>query len=165
MDAKRGTLVFLLKYINGKLHVCLGMKKRGFAEGMWNGYGGKANPEETEIQAARRELKEESGVSVDENLLEPSGVIQYTEPRGNWSVHLFVVSDYNGPEPQEMEEMKPQYWPVDHLPWEHMWENDKQWLPQLLEGKVISGKVVNGENGACVSAAFSFREKNEMGEV
>lgn len=34
--------------------VLLGMKKRGFGAGKWNGFGGKVQPGETIEQAARR---------------------------------------------------------------------------------------------------------------
>jgi 8-oxo-dGTP pyrophosphatase MutT (NUDIX family) len=42
--------------------ILLGMKKRGFGEGKWNGFGGKKEPAETMAECAQRELREESGV-------------------------------------------------------------------------------------------------------
>ncbi len=45
--------------------ILLGMKKRGFGEGKWNGFGGKLEPGERMIQCAQRELEEESGLQVD----------------------------------------------------------------------------------------------------
>ena len=42
--------------------VLLGMKKRGFGEGRWNGFGGKLHEGETCEEAALRELEEESGL-------------------------------------------------------------------------------------------------------
>lgn len=44
------TLLFVLK--PGK--VLLGMKKRGFGEGRWNGFGGKVQLDETIEEAAKR---------------------------------------------------------------------------------------------------------------
>jgi 8-oxo-dGTP diphosphatase/2-hydroxy-dATP diphosphatase len=44
--------------------VCLGMKKRGFGQGMWNGTGGKVGKDETTKEAAKREAKEEFGVDL-----------------------------------------------------------------------------------------------------
>ena len=38
------------------------MKKRGFGEGRWNGFGGKLHEGETCEEAALRELEEESGL-------------------------------------------------------------------------------------------------------
>ena len=40
----------------------LGLKKRGFGQGKWNGFGGKLDEGETPRQAAIREMKEESDV-------------------------------------------------------------------------------------------------------
>lgn len=40
--------------------VLLAMKKKGFGEGWWNGYGGKVEAGETVEAAMVRELREES---------------------------------------------------------------------------------------------------------
>ncbi len=42
--------------------VLLGMKKRGFGVGRWNGFGRKVNPDETLGENVVRELKEECGI-------------------------------------------------------------------------------------------------------
>jgi len=39
------------------------MKKRGFGAHLWNGFGGKVDPNETITAAAIREMEEESGVT------------------------------------------------------------------------------------------------------
>lgn len=51
----------LIMYITGTMFtnklltlVLLGMKKRGFGAGKWNGFGGKVQPGETIEEAARR---------------------------------------------------------------------------------------------------------------
>ena len=53
------TLVFVFR--DGQ--VLLGLKKRGFGEGLWNGFGGKVNEGETILEGAIRELNEESGLT------------------------------------------------------------------------------------------------------
>ncbi len=40
--------------------VLLGMKKRGFGIGHWNGFGGKVEEGESIEEAAKREVKEEA---------------------------------------------------------------------------------------------------------
>ena len=45
--------------------VLLGMKKRGFGVGKWNGFGGKLEPGETVVEAAAREVREECGYIVN----------------------------------------------------------------------------------------------------
>ena len=44
--------------------VLLGMKKRGFGAGKWNGFGGKLEAGETVVEAAAREVREECGYDV-----------------------------------------------------------------------------------------------------
>ncbi|CAM9897292.1 unnamed protein product, partial [Ectocarpus fasciculatus] len=46
--------------------ILLGMKKRGFGEGKWNGFGGKVESGESVDEAAKRELMEEAGVTARE---------------------------------------------------------------------------------------------------
>ncbi|KAH9555225.1 hypothetical protein CY35_08G103800 [Sphagnum magellanicum] len=58
MKPKVLTLVIIEK--EGK--VLLGMKKRGFGQGYYNGFGGKVETGETVEEAAARELEEEAGV-------------------------------------------------------------------------------------------------------
>ena len=49
------TLVFLRREnISGSTEFLLGMKKRGFGVGRWNGFGGKVEPGETVVQGALR---------------------------------------------------------------------------------------------------------------
>jgi 8-oxo-dGTP diphosphatase / 2-hydroxy-dATP diphosphatase len=45
------TLLFVRNNFN---EILLGLKKRGFGEGKWNGFGGKVNPTETITDAAIR---------------------------------------------------------------------------------------------------------------
>lgn len=52
MSSKLLTLVLIVQ--PGR--VLLGMKKRGFGAGKWNGFGGKVQPEETIEDAARRQV-------------------------------------------------------------------------------------------------------------
>ena len=58
------TLVFVLDQEgHTPQRMLLGMKKRGFGMGKWNGFGGKVEPDETVEAAARRELEEEAGLA------------------------------------------------------------------------------------------------------
>lgn len=53
MDRPPNKLLTLLFIVEEK-RVLLGMKKRGFGVGRWNGFGGKVQPEETIEEAAKR---------------------------------------------------------------------------------------------------------------
>jgi 8-oxo-dGTP pyrophosphatase MutT (NUDIX family) len=112
----------------------LGLKKRGFGEGRWNGFGGKLMSGESIEQAARRELSEEVGLEAGE--LIKRGVIDFIfqdNPEA-LEMHIFSVQDFTG-EPNESEEMRPAWWKIDALPYDKMWPDDRYWLPLHLAGK------------------------------
>ncbi len=121
--------------------ILLAMKKRGFGAGRWNGYGGKLAEGETLEQAALREIQEESGITSAE--LEKKGIItfEFENDPVSLEVHIFDVTSYEG-EPVETEEMKPQWFDIDKIPYEQMWSDDPHWLPLLLEGKKFRGKFL-----------------------
>ncbi len=132
---KPRTLVLLF---NDKNQVLLGRKKRGFGEGYWNGFWGKIEEGETIEQAALRELQEESGVVLSEKDLELRAKLTFNwlnETDNNYDGIVYIAK-YNG-EYEETEEMFPQWWNIDEIPYDKMWEDDKYRLPSLLEWKYI----------------------------
>ncbi|XP_077383573.1 oxidized purine nucleoside triphosphate hydrolase [Festucalex cinctus] len=118
--------------------VLLGMKKRGFGAGKWNGFGGKVQSGETVEEGARRELLEESGLTVD--TLERVGNIQFEmeSDRELLDVHIFRADSYSG-EPMETEEMRPQWFDRNKIPFDQMWADDKLWFPLLLQKRKFVG--------------------------
>ncbi|HEV8677715.1 MAG TPA: 8-oxo-dGTP diphosphatase [Candidatus Paceibacterota bacterium] len=134
------TLCLVIK--DGK--VLLGMKKRGFGAGRWNGFGGKVQEGESIEEAAIREMKEESDVSVTG--LEEAGVLIFTfegDPQP-LEVHIFTTDAFGG-EPHESEEMSPQWFEFDKVPYGEMWPDDRFWLPQVLAGWKVKGSFHFGE--------------------
>ncbi|XP_056870956.1 oxidized purine nucleoside triphosphate hydrolase isoform X1 [Takifugu flavidus] len=134
LTSKLLTLVMVVQ--PGK--VLLGMKKRGFGAGRWNGFGGKVQSGESIEDAARRELLEESGLTVD--TLEKVGNIKF-EFVGDTElldVHIFRADSYNG-EPTESEEMKPQWFECHQIPFSQMWPDDILWFPLMLQKKKFLG--------------------------
>lgn len=124
--------------------VLLGMKKRGFGAGRWNGFGGKVADGETLEIAARRETKEEAGIEIA--ALEKFGIMEF-EFQGKpdmIEVHVFRVDEFEG-EPMEGEEMRPEWFETDRLPFGEMWPDDKYWFPLFLDGKKFTGKFLFGE--------------------
>ncbi|XP_069503722.1 oxidized purine nucleoside triphosphate hydrolase [Ambystoma mexicanum] len=132
------TKLFTLVLVVQPKQVLLGMKKRGFGAGRWNGFGGKVQKGETIEQAARRELFEESGLTVDE--LHKIGNIKF-EFVGNselMDVHVFRADSYCG-EPTESDEMRPQWFELDNVPFMQMWPDDIYWFPIMLQKRKFLG--------------------------
>ncbi len=119
--------------------VLLGMKKRRFGTGKWNGFGGKTLEGEDIRTAVLRELKEESGLTARPEDLEPAGRLSFYsvhDNKLNWDVEVFLLREWEG-EPVETEEMRPEWHSVEALPFGSMWPDDRYWLPQVLAGKRI----------------------------
>jgi len=116
----------------------LGLKKKKFGEGKYNGFGGGVEKGETLEEAAIRETLEEARI----HIMTPErwGKILFTFDSGeqNHLVHFFKVR-YYGESAKETEEMKPQLFNLDKIPYEKMWEDDKYWLPLLLQRKKFKG--------------------------
>ncbi len=128
--------------------ILLGMKKRGFGEGRWNGFGGKVQPGETIEAAVHRETYEESGLQITQP--EKIGVISFSFENDPLilETYVFRTTRYTG-EPQETEEMKPQWFSYETVPYPTMWPSDRVWLPLVLQGKKFR-------------ATFHMRDKNTI---
>ena len=126
------------------------MKKRGFGVGKWNGPGGKMDismGDKNILDTAIRETEEEIGIKPKN--LEEIGVLNFRFPHKeewNQDVHVFMVKDWDG-EPKESEEMLPQWFSFDNIPFRKMWKDDNHWLLSVLGGKKIKkGEFIFGED-------------------
>ena len=93
---KNRKLATTLCIIHQHPRILLGMKKRGFGVGSWNGFGGKVSIGETIENAAKRELREESGVEIEN--LNKIGVLEF-EFKNNpeiIEVHIFKSENFTG---------------------------------------------------------------------
>lgn len=148
--------VLTLVVIHQGDNVLLGMKKRGFGVGRWNGFGGKVNDGENIEDAAKRELLEESGLVV--HGLEKMGVLNFSwkDREGDvLEVNIFKTTNFSGT-PKETEEMKPQWFLIKDIPYNNMWADDIYWLPLFFENKKFEGKFLFDEKDAIV--AYSLHE-------
>lgn len=121
--------------------VLLGMKKRGFGAGRWNGFGGKIEQDETIEQGALRELEEEAGIR--DGVLKKMGILDFSFQNNGeiLEVHIFRLTDFNQ-EPIETEEMKPQWFTFNEIPFSQMWSDDEYWFPLFLQGKLFKGNFL-----------------------
>lgn len=113
--------------------ILLGLKKRGFGTNKYNGFGGKLKEGETIEEAAIREAIEESGLKP--TVFEKRAIIDFSESYP-LRMHLFVATEWEG-EVVESDEMKPEWFDIENVPYASMWEDDKYWLPYILSGKKI----------------------------
>lgn len=131
--------------------VLLGMKKVGFGVGKWNGFGGKVEAGEGIEAAAKRELEEEAGITA--KFLKQWGIIEFmfqNNPQIH-EVHVFKCGDFSG-EPTESDEMRPQWFEINDIPFSQMWPDDIYWIPFVLENKMFK-------------AAFSFDENEAIAKM
>ncbi len=136
-EVKPRTVCFLVK--DGS--VLLGMKKRGFGKGNFLGIGGKVESNETIEEAALRELREEIGTTALN--LWHTAVLNFYFPHmpdesWNQQVHVFMVNRWTG-EPVETDEILPQWFQIDKLPIDSMWDDAHYWLPEVLKGSKVVG--------------------------
>ena len=130
------TILFVIK--DGQ--ILLIEKKRGLGAGKINGPGGKIDPGETPLAAAIRETQEEL-------LITPYEPRKLGELRFSMSdcpdilCHVYRADDYSGT-PTETAEAVPVWSALDAIPYHRMWEDDRHWLPLLLEEHSFLGCFV-----------------------
>ncbi|KAG0010465.1 Nudix (Nucleoside diphosphate linked moiety X)-type motif 1 [Entomortierella chlamydospora] len=116
--------------------ILLGYKKRGFGAHLWNGFGGKVEPGETPKEGALRELEEEAGITVKPEKLYKAGILLFlfeNDPVG-LETHVYKAFEHEG-QIRECDEMRPQWFNFADIPFDQMWEDDRVWLPKLLQGQ------------------------------
>ncbi|BFZ02641.1 hypothetical protein BsWGS_05680 [Bradybaena similaris] len=130
--------VLTLVFVREAGKILLGLKKRGFGEGRWNGFGGKVEEGETVLQGAKRELLEECGLKA--HSLKTVGLINFEFESDPiiLEVHIFQTSDVSG-QPTESEEMRPQWYSEESIPFNQMWPDDRMWFPYMLANRQFEG--------------------------
>lgn len=140
-------ILLTLSFPQNQDRVLLGMKKRGFGKGLWNGFGGKVEEGESIMEAAKRELIEEVGITA--LTMNQLGLLQFTfinEPGILHEVHVFSIPEFTDP-PRHSEEMQYRWFMIDKLPYQKMHQADRHWLPRVLQGKKIKATFHYGSAG------------------
>lgn len=132
----RATLLFVVQADR----VLLIRKKRGLGAGKINGPGGRIEPGESFADCAVRETEEE--LVTTPAAPRPAGLLQFQFVDGySIHVHVFRAEDCDR-EPQETAEAVPIWAPVDAIPFDEMWEDDRIWLPRLLADEPFHGRFL-----------------------
>ena len=133
---QRATLLFVIR----EGQILLIHKKRGLGAGKVNGPGGRIDEGETPEQCAIREVQEELCVT-------PTGVSHAGELFFQFADgfalhgHVFRADDCTGT-PTETMEAIPLWTPLDAVPFEKMWADDRIWFPHLLTRKPFVGRFL-----------------------
>lgn len=149
--------------------ILLAMRKRGFGEGKWNGVGGKIEKDETIEQALVRECREEIGV-IPMNYWQVAehDFIQDAETDKPWHMYIYVyLCDEWERDPEETEEMAPQWFKIEDIPYSEMWEDDAYWLPQVLSGDKVTGMFTFDKGDNLISHRVVVQETlpNELSDT
>lgn len=137
----KSTLVFIVQ----EEQVLLIHKKTGLGQGKVNGPGGKLEGNESWIDCARREVKEELNIEISE-LKWVAELCFMMSDYPDILCHVFLTDVYQG-EAIETREARPFWCPINQIPYEQMWTDDQYWLPRALEGeRVIGHFVFKGED-------------------
>ena len=132
----RATLLFVVR--GGE--ILLIRKKRGLGKGKINGPGGRLEGEETPLEGALREVREE--VCVEATGARERGELYFQFVDGySIHVHVFQADDCRG-EVQETPEALPLWVALDAIPYDEMWADDRLWLPQMLAGRRFLGRFI-----------------------
>ncbi|KAI8989481.1 NUDIX hydrolase domain-like protein [Pilobolus umbonatus] len=136
MTTRAHTLIFVLDEDERK--ILLGMKKRGFGAGRYNGFGGKVELQETTEEGARRELREEAGIEAVD--MENIGINHITRTDESYiaEIHIYITRHYHGT-PVESDEMVPQWFSYNTIPYSQMWPDASYWLPDVLARHKFTG--------------------------
>lgn len=132
-------------------YLLLQKKSEGlFGAGKWNGVGGKCLSDETPEACIRREVYEETGLSI--RIIQHHGVLAFTfdlrEP-DLLTVHVFSTREFDGAVKANDEGML-QWFAFEDIPYHAMWLDDRYWLPLLLAGKRFQGVFHFNQEGTVI---------------
>lgn len=130
------TLMFIIK--DGR--ILLIEKKRGLGAGKINGPGGKIDPGETPLQAIIRETQEE--LLITPVLPRKLGELWFSmSDCPDIFCHVYRSDDFTGT-PTETDEAVPVWTTLEKIPYHRMWEDDRHWLPLLIDETTFLGRFV-----------------------
>lgn len=148
------TLMFIVK--DGE--VLLIDKLTGIGQGKVNGPGGKIDPGETAEQAIIRECQEELHITPLDSV--KMGELHFAmSDIPDIHCHVFLATTFDG-EPTPTREANPLWTKIEDIPYEKMWEDDRHWLPQMLNGDMFNARFkFEGESIVWMDVQFGEESK------
>ena len=132
--------------------ILLATKKRGFGVGKIMGVGGKQENDERIEETAIREVEEEIGVHITK--IERMATVifddlYYRNEPERVPMYVFIATEWEG-EPQESDEVKPEWYTLSDIPYEKMWEDAQVYLPRVIRGEKFEAYFRYNEKDECV---------------
>ncbi len=131
----------LLKLANG-----------GISRGKWNGPGGKFERGETPTENVIREVEEETSLRI--TYPDYFGRIEfYMNGRGSldYLVHVFLAKQFSG-RTRSSEEGRVRWFDFNEIPYANMWDDDRYWLPLLLNGTKFNARFYYDKQNSRVTS-------------
>ena len=129
-------------------------KKEDIHKNKWNGLGGKLINGETPEECVIREVKEESGLDIENPILKGILTFPKFDDVDDWMVFLFVCENYSG-ELIDCEEGKLKWVKNSEILNLNLWEGDKIFIKWLNEKSFFSGKFIY-KNGTLIEHNVIF---------
>ena len=140
----KATVCFLVK--DNQVLLCL-KKKESFGHGYLVGPGGKIEVGETSEQCVVRETREE--IKVAPKYPEKSGTIIFNYSHDGipeiQEVDFYIAKEWEG-DPVETDEMKPEWFDIDKVPYDRMLPTNQKFIEPMLHGKKVNGAVIFDED-------------------
>jgi len=134
--------IFSVAYVVSRKGVWLGLKKKRLINrqreqlgiGLYNGFGGLKKLGETIKSCARREAEKESGFQILEMKKCGVALVLHNYDADEIELHFYLVTKYQG-KARETDEMIPEFFSNNNIPYDKMWPTDYYILPKFLSGQ------------------------------
>ncbi len=111
------------------------------------GIGGGVEEGESSESALEREILEEIRVQAT-NYQKVGSVVNLTPHHPSWNLRvvIYLITNFEG-EPKKTEDIDPCWHPINRLPLNDMWPDNRITAPMVLDGKRIVGSFLYGADG------------------
>ncbi len=124
-------------------NILLGYKIVRIGKGLYNGFGGHIEPGESALNAAGRELKEESNIIALNLIYCGLVLVLYKDKKIEVELHYFITNHTSGSPYKSSDEFDSINWfRADDPPYGLMWPSDRIILPIFLADKLAFGRIL-----------------------
>lgn len=152
VEPRAVVLALVIRETTAGKEVLLGKKLTGFGAGNVVAPGGKVEPGEDDAEAAVRELEEETSLHADIAHLKHCATVLFRFPArtaSDMDCQVFSTTRFTGTATSS-NELEVQWFDVERLPVEQMWQDADHWLPRIIGGEEFTATVVMAEDNVGV---------------